>query len=401
MTDFYLTMRPATQKVAHTWKTGIQTTVKGVEKRSMLYTWPRLSLQNDFLAHTTQKINYLKRNIFRYADKVWGIPIWSDRTILTSQAASGQAILAVGETDYRHFHEGRTCIIIDPLDFTKYEVKTIDSFTSVQIILTVNLTSTWPVNSHVLPVYDCRITQDQEMAADYQGFQSFQLSATEAYESLRSFSYTLPESGADTYQGLDLFLYRMQRPFTYRYKRAYDLTQFLGIGYAYSNYDAGDNVLGLKASIYRNTRQEIWELLNFFDSKMGRFDKFWIPTWSKDLVPNVAILATDTVLTIEPTQYDTYYLPDEIIGRYVYIQFPDGTYTCKKITTADTTTITLDDQIGKAVSAGDLSKLLISFLILCRFDLDELEINYIIENKATADLSFAGLVGETLGEQPS
>jgi hypothetical protein len=396
MADFYLTMRPATQKVSHTWRTAIQTTVKGVEKRSMLYTWPRISLFNDFILTTNQKINYLKRNLFRYADKVWGIPVWADRTILTSQAASGQAILNVGETDYRHFYEGRNCIIIQGNDFTKYEVKTIDSFTNDQIVLTANLASTWPINSFVLPLYDCRITQDQEMSSEFQNIQNFQLSATEAYETLRSFDYSVPESGADTYQDLDLFLYKFQRSVTYKYKRAYDLSQFLGLGYAATKYDPGENVLGLQTSLLRKTKQDVWNLLNFFDSKQGRLEKFWVPTWSRDIVATSAILATDTVLTIEPMQYNTYYLPDEVIGRYLYIQFPDQSYICKKITTASTSSITLDGQIGQAVSAGDLSKLLISFLILCRFDIDELEIEYLVENFGKADLSFAGLVGETL-----
>jgi hypothetical protein len=394
--DFYLTLRPATQKISHVWKTGIQTTVKGAEKRSALYTWPRIKLYNDFMAGTNQKINYLKRSLFRYPDKIWGVPIWADKTVLTSQAVYGQKVLNVGETDNRHFYTGRQVVIINPSNFLSYEAGIIDSLTSNQITLTENLSLTWGAGSFVLPSYDCRVSQEQEIGATFQNIQGFSIEATEAFETLRTYAYSIPSSGADTYQGLDLFLLRPQNPLTYKYKRAYNLAQFLGLGYAYSSYDTGDNVLGLKGSWLRNSRANIWTLLNFFNSKQGRFQKFWIPTWSKDIVPTAAILSADTVINVENIEYNTVYLPNEVIGRYVYIQFPDGTYVCRKISTATPTTITLDSAIGKAVSADNLSKLLISFLILCRFDIDELEIEYIRENYGKAEMGFSGLVGEDI-----
>ena len=396
MAVFYLTLKPKTQLVAHAWRTGIQTTIKGVEKRSMLFTWPRIKLENEFLATTHAATNYLKRNLFRYVDQIWGIPIWADKTTLTSQAASGQKNLLVGGTTYRHFYAGRNCIIINASNFTSYEVGLIASLNSTTLVMTSNLTATWPAGSLVLPVYDCLLSQDQEIGADYQRAQHFLLSAIESYDALRAFSYAAPSSGATTYEGLDLFLFKFLRPLAYKFKRAYERSQFLGLGFAYSKYTAGDNALGLSGSLLRETRQEIWELLKFFDSKQGRLEPFWVPTWSKDLVATAAIGASDTVIHIEPIQYTTYFLPNDIVNRYVFIEFPDKTTTCRKIANSSTSTVTLDTAIGKAVAAGELSKLLISFLIQCRFDIDELEIGFTTENLGRADLSFAGLIGEDL-----
>lgn len=394
MADLYFILEPKGQKLSHVWKTGIQTTVKGVEQRAMFYTWPRINYALDLLATTTEEINYLKRKIFYYSDAVWGIPLWVDKTILTAQAASGQKTISVLETDYRHFYVGRQCIIIDPSSLSTYEVGVIASKTTNQIVLVSNLTLTWPAGSYILPLYDFRVTADQEIEAQIQKAQSVQLTAMESFEALRTFTYSLPSSGADTYESLDLFLLKMLVPVKYRYKRSYDLTQFLGLGYGSGNFDAGNNMLGISTSTVRPSRQDIWELLNFFDSKQGRFDKFWIPTWSKDIVVTGAVLNTDTILTIQPIQYSSYYLPNDVIGRYVYIQFPDGTYACRKINDATTSTITLDSAIGVTVAAEDLDDLLISFLILGRFDIDELELDYIKEGVVRSELSFAGLVGE-------
>lgn len=396
MADFIFTLCPDTQKISHTWKTSIQTTVKGAEKRSALFTWPRIKLSNSFVLNIPKTINYLKRNLYRYADAVWGVPVWTDKTVLTSQAASGQKIINVQQTDYRHFYSGRSFILVNPADTSIYEIGTIDILTSAQITALTNLTNTWPAGSLALPLYDCRVSPQEEISASSLRNQTFDLEANEAFESLRAFSYTLPISGAPTYQGLDLFLGTINYPITYGFKRPYDLTQFLGLGYSYANFNAGDNSLSLKTSLTRSSRQSIWELFGFFDSKQGRFQGFWIPTWSRDIVATAAIDSSDTVLTIENIEYSTVYLPNEIIGRHVFIKFPDGTYACRKISDADSETITLDSAIGVDVPLDALPKLMISFLMFCRFDIDELEIDYVKENFGKADLSFAGLIGEDL-----
>ena len=396
MASTYLTLSPSGNKISHVWKTGIQTTINGIEKRSALYTFPRVNSYHEFIAYTTPMINFLKRKLFYYPDTIWGIPIWMDKTLVTSQASSGQKTIHVAETDYRHFNAGGKFLLVSSSDFTSYEVGTIDSMSSTQIVAVGYLTSTWPINTMIFPLYDCRVNQSQEMEADFELAQYFHLDAREEFESLKTFLYSAPSSGADTYQDLDLFLNRMTPTVTYGYKRPYNLVQYLGLGYAYQQYAPGDNALGLKASILMTEREEIYNLFKFFDSKMGRFDKFWVPTWSKDLVPNAGILASDTVISVEPIEYNTIYFPNEVIDRHVLIRFPGGSYACRKILGANATTITLDSVIGTSVLAADLNDLIICFLILGRFDIDELEVEYIKENIATAELSFAGLVGEDI-----
>ena len=282
MASFYLTIPPTANRISHIWKTNIQTTIKGVEKRSMLYTWPRVTIYNEFIADSTERINYLKRNIFRYGDVVWGIPVWMDKTLLTAQANSGQKTLNVGETAYRHFYAGRQCIIINPSNHLSYEVGTIVTVNATSLVLLVNLTSTWAGGSLVFPLYDCRINVEQELGAEIMVPQTFQVLATEAYESVRLFTYTAPSSGADTYEGLDLFLHKMMPSAAYKYKRQYDLAQYLGIGYGYTKFDSGESAMGFRAGLIMEDREDIWTLFDFFDSKQGRLEKFWVPTWSKD-----------------------------------------------------------------------------------------------------------------------
>lgn len=398
MADVYITTEPKSQQVAHLWRTSIQKTVNGKEKRTALFTWPRILLQSTYTPSGSREINWMKRKIIRYSDMLWGIPVWPDKTVLTAQAASGQKILAVADTGNRHFYAGRQCVIIKPSDPFVYAVGTINVLASAQITLLVNLAATWPAGSWVLPLYDCRIAADQEITGMAMRRQEIELEATEAYEAARTLAYTLPASGAPTYLGLDLFLQAVETPVTYKSSRPYDLLQYLGIGYAATRYIAGENALGMKSAMIRPTRAKIWETLNFFDSKQGRLQPYWMPSWSRDIVVTQAVLATDTVLNTEAIEYTTHYLTNEVVGRYVFILFPDGSYACRKITGAGAATVTLDSAIGTAVPAGLIGRLLICFLNLSRFNIDEMAIDYPKGGGeyGQIDLSVMGIVGEAV-----
>lgn len=404
MADVTLTIHPQTAQVSHTWKTGILRAMNGLEARSALYTWPRIALRYAFMLFDDDEINSLKANLIHHTDGTWAVPIWPDATILTAQAASGQKVLAVQETAYRHFYAGRKVILISPTDFTSYEVKTINTIAAAQINVTVNLTSTWPAGTLVLPLYDCRMELEQKITAYTPLYQKCELLFTEEYETARSFAYSLPSSGADTYAGLDLFLQAPHRQMEYGYARPYDLLQEFGLGYAANRYVSGENQLGLKTAVIRTSRADLWDTITFFDSKQGRLQPFLIPTWSKDLIPTAAIDSEDTVIPIKDVAYETNYLPNDDIGRFVYIQFPDKSYVIRYIADADdgTPSITLGETIGTSVAAADLSKMIISYLIHCRFDQDELVIEYPV-NRAVfgkADISIKGLVEDHV-EVPS
>ena len=400
MADVYLTLEPQEAKVSHKWRTAIQKVVLGFETRTALFTWPRVMLSNKYTPSGSAQINWLKRNLIFNTDKIWGIPVWPDKTILTGEAASGQPVMAVGQTDYRHFYAGRLCIIIAAADPFTYEIGIIDTLGSAEITLTENLAAAWPAGSLVLPLYECRIPGNQSVSGADQQRQTFDVEATEAFEEQREFVYTPPVSGAAQYLDIDLLLFPLQKPVTYDFARPYDMQQFLGLGYAASRYAAGDNALALKAQFLFPTRPQIQGIWDFFDSKMGRLESLWLPSWNRDIVPTLPIGAEDTEITIEPLEYGATYLSNEILGRYLFIRFPDRSYVCRKIIDAAGDYIVLDSAPGKAVTAGQLPRLSISFLYLCRFDLDEMEISYPKGRPdfGQAELSFAALMGEDLTE---
>ncbi len=398
MAEVYLTIEPESQALRHLWRTHIQTTTRGYEQRSALYSWPRVALSGKYKIATSPYVNWLKRNLVFSTDAVWGVPAWPDMTALTAQAASGQKTLVVAETAYRHFYTGRELIIIAAADPFTYEVCGIDTVAAAQITLSENLAATWPAGSRVLPLYDCRIAAEQSV--EMSRAQSVEIDAREAFEDARSFAYTPPASGAGEYEGLDIFSFYPQKPLALGYRRPYDIAQWQGLAYAQSRYAAGENKMSFSADYVFPSRAEIASFLNFFDSKMGRLSSFWLPTHGRDIVPAAAVGAEETRLTIEPISYASTYFTNELQGRHIYARLPGAAAVCRKITGAGTDYIDIDSALGFAISASQLARALISFLYLARFDLDEAEMLYPHNRPdfGRAALSFSALIGEELEE---
>ncbi len=382
--DVYVTSKIQKQTLIHSWITSIQENIKGVEKRSSLLTWPRIKLDNELRLIDTSERNFIRSSLSRAIHGIWGFPFVHDKTILTSEAAAGQKVLTLKETSYRHFYGGRGLILVKPSDWTYYEydlINTVDSDT--QITMTTNLTGTWPIGTHVYPIYEYRVSEDQEIDIQFRQLNYVSLSATESFESLRSFSYSVPSSGAPTYNSLDLFLTKPLYPMRGKYSHPYEYLSFLGLGYESSSYDK--TRLSFSMDFRVVSRSAIWNLLKFFDSKRGRFQTFYIPSWNNDVVPTAAIGATDTTLTVEQIQFTS----AEIVGRHLFIRLPDASYVCREITDLPTSTsIQIDSAIGMAISQSNLSKMLLSFLYKARFGVDEILFEYIADEIINTKLDF-------------
>ena len=366
--DTYVTPKIYKQNLVHSWMTSIQENVKGGEKRSSLVTWPRIKTSSDLTLVSTAERRFIRAALYQNIHKIWGFPFVHDKTALTSQATDGQKILTVAETSYRHFYDGRGCILISPSNWELYEYGTIDTVDSAtQITLKSNLIGSWPIDTYVYPMYEYRIEEMQEINAFIKQLNYITLSATETMESLRSFSYSIPSSGAPTYNGLDLFLIMPQHPVTETYQHPFEHLLYFGKGFVASVYDKTRFVFAMDFIIV--SREDIWSLLNFFDSKRGRFQVFYMPSWDNDIVLTAAVAVDDINLTVE----SLYLLSDEIIGRHLWIRLPDQSYVCREVVAVpNATTVTISSSIGTAISQSNLSKMLICFLNKVRFNVDEI-----------------------------
>lgn len=384
----YLTMPMTDQRLSHVWKTTIQIDIEGGEKRSAIQTWPRVTLENKIQLTTDAERGYMSAVMFREIYGFWQVPVISDRALLTGSAAAGQKILAIDETSYRHFYDGRQLVLIDPTDWESYEVATIDTVDSdTQITVTVNLVGTWGTDTLVFPLYKCRITEEQTTGTAFYDIDTVKIIADEEFESLRTYTYTLPTINATvfpTYDSLPLFLHRPRNPVSLDVRKPYNILGDIGFKTPFSTYDDARSKFSREYQF--TTKAEVYNHLDFFDAQQGRYGSFYMPTWYNDLRLSVAALATDTTLTVSTV----YLTSGEIVGRHIYIGFLDGTYACREITgLPSATSITIGSQIGTAVTTAEISFTKISFLPEVRFDQDEIALDYQSKKKEIARVRLA------------
>jgi hypothetical protein len=185
----------------------------------------------------------------------------------------------------------------------------------------------------------------------------------------------------------DLFLTRpnwISAPI-HGYDHSYELVK--NIGLEYSGSRDLETAFRLRASYTGLSRAEIADVSNFFDDKRGRLRPFWIPSWQADIRVVTPFKFDEITIEIEDCEYPTFWLPNKIIGRFLFFEWPDWGYKLQKVMAADDTHITCGT-MNRDCSAAELPFLMVSFLYFVRFDIDELEINYIQPGVGDMELTF-------------
>jgi len=378
------------------WQTGISSALDGNEVRSGLFTWPRRTLAYSILSKGFTESSYIRRKMHKNLHNVWGVPFWQDKTLLTSQASSGQKILSVKSTADRNFEVGGSCVLLSSEDLGLYDAGVIGVLEPSQITLEENLAHTWPSYAEVYPVLKARIKTGQTLNVITSRMVETGIEAVEEYDD----GIVRNIGGADSFPDYKGFCVFDRMPNlkngSQKFFHPYDSLFFLGKSYSMSHYT--ETALGLQANHLAPDKSEIQSILDFFDYQMARLGSFWIPTWQEDLRITQAFGAGATTLEIESVEFFDYWLGTKT-GMHAVFMWPSGDPVCREIvasssSTADPATITLDEPIGRVCSSQELPSLLASFLLFCRFDHDEIEMKYVTDMIGETDLSFRTILDE-------
>ncbi|BBO92047.1 hypothetical protein DSCOOX_52270 [Desulfosarcina ovata subsp. ovata] len=328
----------------------------------------------------------MTRALWRDLHKLWGVPIWPDGTALTAEAASGQAVLSVGQTDYRRFYDGGRCILIDPQNPLTYETGIIDSVASTSITLDANLSTTWPAGISVYPLIEGRLSASQSIQLQSYKTAGIDIEVTETFESGTDHHAVSPSQSVTQYEGYDVFLYLPNLISSkIGVEHDYQVLEYLGPSYSDSNLD--ESAITLAATFTRSNRVNLWDIWTFFDVHKGRYGHFWVPSFQRDIQVTAGFTSTATTFHITDIEYSDYWLPNDATGRHLFFRFPDGTYVFRAVTGATDTTLTIDSAIGVACATADLDRLYVGFLHFCRFSIDELTAEYKFKLPTAADLN--------------
>ena len=164
---------------------------------------------------------------------------------------------------------------------------------------------------------------------------------------------------------------------------AVDFTELSVNGYALSFEYGFENM----------EREQAFDVVDFFDDRVGRLKRFWVPLWVNMFSLYEPITNGDSDIKINPSLF-----PLTTIQTYqrVFIHTKSGDSISRRsdnvydVTTHDS--ISLITPMDRDLTQDEIE--VFSVLILCRFDHDVLEMAHASAGVSSATLRFAELLGE-------
>jgi hypothetical protein len=344
--------------------------IDGYEARNALLTYPIRKQQYTIDFQSSDEKNYLMGKLYAGVHKIWGVPLWGFGSVLTSEASSGQPVLQV-DTTSSFFADGQTVCLFDA--YNNYELETIVSSTASAITLSGNLVSTWAAGTEVYPILQGYIRSKLLLPLRSSIYGGVAIQQRESYDD--AITRLLGSHSFGSHRGYDVFNKEPNWVSGMRFHIQRDVTTFKTLAIEYTKTYQTESDLTLEFDHLLFSRAELYDMVGFFNSKLGEWKQFWIPTWTKDVVVTAAIGASDTTLTIEDIDYEDKWSGNVTTGKWLYFLLTNGTEVIREVTGwPSDTELEIDSALGVAVSAEELPYMVCSFLIASRFNSDELEV---------------------------
>lgn len=233
-------------------------------------------------AVTLDELERLEVALRRLTNSRFQMPIYKDQQILDAAYLSSDDTILV-QTDEARFFPGARVVIVQT-DFcgqvTSFSYHLIDSMTSAQLTFTATLGVAVPAGSYVFPMMDCEVLLEVE--ADYRTSRvpTIRMTVAEAPGASQ-----LPVLKSDTPSGAELYgeVGGVARPIWFEEP---DWTGGIKKGRSRQGKRARDgraDFLSLEATRSRQThsfkihgtRSQMWQALEFFETRRGRLRTFW------------------------------------------------------------------------------------------------------------------------------
>ena len=143
------------------WKTTVLTAYSGAEQRAGLRTRPRVALSFRVATTTPRENAALEALVHGWQARVFGVPVWPERSQLLADAATGATVLQVDTQDRPSVEAGGLVALWrDPFTWKAFSVVSVSTGT---VTLATRLTEDWPAGSWVLPVRRGRLLDEQAL----------------------------------------------------------------------------------------------------------------------------------------------------------------------------------------------------------------------------------------------
>jgi len=310
--------------------------------------------------------------LFDRQKSVVAMPAWHEPAFLTSAGSVDDLTVNVNTTDYANFYVGGYAIILE--DENTYDALKIESMTGTSLTFESGLSYNYTTKAQVMPLMTCYIEASSASMKKLYNEQDFNL-RIHVDPTPNDIAST---EGWNTYDG-DLLL---DDP---NLVRGGVLSEALR-----TKVFVLDNVTGLRTQISTwehnqrqskkgwktNTREELWKLRQLLHYLKGRQVAFYIPTFSKDIVPNQQMTIGSHTLNMDYIGY-TLNARERWPKQVIRVVLKTGDILIRTIQnsaqlSASEEQLTLDAAWPATYQPDDIER--IEFLEKVRIDLDDITI---------------------------
>ena len=351
------------------WLTDVLESYDGSEQRIRLRSIPRRSFEFQ-LDLAGQDVRVLETLLHAWGARVFTVPVWTDRTVLTAPLSAGATAVRVSDAAHADYRAGG--LVAFWSDNQHHEVGEILSLAGNALTLKQPLSRGWPAGTRVFPARFARIDGDAVVAHP-----------TDALASARVRLEVEEASPVPAIDGPSA--YRGYRVLEWRPNRIEDLTDTWRRKLAVLDYGTGpvsvDDLIGLPVVGKRlrftfRDRAKIHAFRAWLHARQGRAVPFWLSSGQSDVEVTRPIHAADQHLAVRNIGYARY-LASPTIRRDVAIRVAGGSVHHRRITGAneiseDEELLTIDAPLGLAIPLSRIGR--VSFLNLVRLEADAQEL---------------------------
>lgn len=372
------------------WDRGVQETLEGkstvipLQDGSEQRAKVRNKLRRIFEYTTTVRMAEAQRFeslLFGWHGRLFALPVWPEQSSLTAPVAAGGVVLNC-DTANRSFAVGGLVAVFK--DSATVEIREIEALTASSITVTSGLMAEWPAGSKVFPALVSALNQSVSGTRQTDNLMEFPVRfAAEPSTAPANATGT----AAATYQGAELYL---ERP---------NWAGGLSVEWVSDHLvqDAGSNKFSLmaRAGFSQFSRSHSWTLKGISEvagfrgwlaRRGGRAVPVYMPSDADDFTLVADVASSNTAIDCKQNDYENQ-AGAHPARRDILIQFRDGTYLVRRISSATTgengvTRLVFTESMGRNFTPADVKR--ISFLSLYRLGSDATTISWLTRGVATA-----------------
>lgn len=368
--------------IEYSFKTGIYTSRNGTEQREALRQTPRVSLK---FSTVLSRAGILRHTADMAANQLGPIAVraeWS-RAETSDPVLAGAFTFAVSVVPAWLF-EGVTLTLTDAVNEELVEVLDV---TDTTVTVDTAFSQDFAAGTRVNLAYWTRPPEKVNFSAETDTLWTGNV----RYDVLPGLPRSpCPPQMPFFYKGHELFLtkpnWRGKPKITFLQERdVFDP----GLGKIVVSAPEEANHLQLQLGYSRTNSEDADAMIAFFLRQKGRRTAFWMPTWSRDILPSDTILPAANTFQIEGPDFRAAYTDDAVFQAMILFN-ADGSYQANRLESiGGTTNSELSFQDNWLNSITSDSKIM--WLPLWRFATDTLDVQWLTDTVAETQFSIKTL----------